>query len=100
MSETHLDHPGDVSWFKGHGPADVIGDCDHDCPHDSTAVIAWGPDYEHYCLTQCDVWYGCAGQCRAWSAEYPPPFSDARPKYRQGPWKFVDVDSLVSATSP
>lgn len=72
MSETHLDHPGDISWFKGYGPANVLGPCPHvDCPHTATSVIAWGPDFEHYTLNACDIPEGCDGYCRGWAAEYP-----------------------------
>lgn len=80
MAEAHLDHPGDVTWFKGHGPKQATGPCTHSCDHNWTmSVIAWGPDYEHYSLNECTK---CG--CRAWSAEYPEPFSVDRPKFRRG----------------
>jgi hypothetical protein len=72
VAEAHLDHPGDVTWFKGHGPAPVLGPCPHrDCPHNLLGTVAWGPDYEHYTLITCDVGGGCAGGCRAWQPEWP-----------------------------
>jgi len=72
MAEVHLDHPGDVSWFAGHGPLPVIGPCPHDtCEHTIIPTIGYGPDFEHYCLVRCDDPNGCAGQCRGWTAEYP-----------------------------
>lgn len=92
MAETHLDHPGEIRWFAGYGPAPVIGPCEHDCPHDMTSSIAHGPDFDHYTLTECNA--ECAGHCRAWTVEYPParqePWWTAdRPKYRQGPFLTV-----------
>jgi rRNA maturation protein Nop10 len=77
VAETHLDHPGEVTWFAGYGPAQPTGACEHACPHDGAGVIGWGPDFEHYSLVRCP---DCG--CRAWTVEYPPPFSDDRPKYR------------------
>lgn len=56
-----------VKWFKGHGPKDPIGPCPHDCRHNGTSVIAWGPSLRHYELVQCDD-DGCRGRCRAWEA--------------------------------
>lgn len=88
MAETHLDHPGEVTWFAGHGPKPPLGaSCDHECDHNfSCAVVAWGPDFDHYSLVECAV---CG--CRSWTVEYPPPFSDDRPKYRER--GFVQVAS-------
>lgn len=68
MAEIHLDHPGEIHWFKGYGPSPVLGACPHSgCPHNAQSVIAWGPDYERYELTQCDVAAHCDGGCRAWT---------------------------------
>jgi hypothetical protein len=71
MAEAHVDHPGEMSWFVGHGPAPVIGPCPHtDCQHYGQTVIAWGPDAEHYELVQCDGRNGfdqCDGACRGWT---------------------------------
>ena len=73
MAEVHLDHPGAVTWFGRHGPAEVIGPCPHgECTHEMGDTIAWGPDYEHYTLTRCVTPGGCEGQCRAWQPEWPP----------------------------
>jgi hypothetical protein len=67
MAEAHLDHPGEVSWFVGHGPAPVIGPCPHvNCRHLGGSNIAWGPDIEHYVLDECS---DCL--CRAWSPDNP-----------------------------
>jgi hypothetical protein len=63
--DTHVE-VDDVHWFAGHGPADPIGPCPHDCRHSAVSVIAWGPSLRHYELVQCDD--VCAGQCRAWEA--------------------------------
>lgn len=69
MAEAHLDHPGEISWFKGYGPSPVLGACEHDCPHNAQSVIGWGPDMRRYELAQCDVQDGCASGCRAWIDE-------------------------------
>lgn len=70
MAEAHLDHPGEISWFSGYGPAPVIGPCPHTtCPHNMGGNIAWGPDMAHYTLDQCDVADGCNGHCRAWHTD-------------------------------
>lgn len=80
MAEAYLDTDGDVEWFAGYGPKKVTGPCTHTCDHNWTLhAIAWGPDFEHYILDECQE---CG--CRGWSAEYPPPFSPDRPKMRQG----------------
>lgn len=74
MSEAHVDQDvaGTVKWFAGYGPVPVVGECPHrSCGHTVVPTIAWGPDYEHYCLVRCDDPAGCAGQCRGWAAEYP-----------------------------
>ena len=86
MGEVHLDHPGDVSWWHGQGPLPVIGPCPHVCEHTIIRTIAYGPDFEHYCLVRCDEPSGCAGQCRAWTAEYP--FGEG-PQLRLGEFKHV-----------
>jgi rRNA maturation protein Nop10 len=80
VAETHLDHPGEVTWFEGYGPKRPLGlPCNHPCDHNfSCSVIAWGPDYEHYCIVECKE---CG--CRSWTVEYPPPFSPERPKYQR-----------------
>jgi hypothetical protein len=75
MAEAHLDHPGEVTWFKRYGPARVIGPCTHAaCNHLGTGVIAWGPSFERYELVACgsvdpaDEGDGdCAMRCRAWA---------------------------------
>lgn len=67
MAEAHLDHPGDIHWFHGYGPATVLGNCPHgNCAHNAQSVIAWGPSYDRYELVACDVINGCATGCRAW----------------------------------
>lgn len=74
MAEAHLDHPGEMTWFKSYGPAPVIGPCPHAaCKHLGQSVIAWGPSYERYELVDCgsldpadESDSDCAGQCRAW----------------------------------
>lgn len=75
MADPHLDHPGEITWFPGRGPAEVLGRCPHAaCPHNEIRSIAWGPDFEHYSLDQCDVPAeagGCAGTCRSWASEVP-----------------------------
>lgn len=82
MAEPHLDNPGDVRWFAGYGPADVVGPCPHgDCAHNALSDIAWGPDFDHYALVTCDVADGCDGYCRGWVAEYP---HGEGPKHRLG----------------
>lgn len=92
MADPHLDHPGDISWWPGHGPLPVLGACPHTCDHSLIPTIAYGPDHEHYCLVRCDDPDGCAGQCRGWAAEYP---------YGEGPqlklhgFKQVRVDQLA-----
>lgn len=71
MAEAHLDHPGEVRWFKGHGPAPVLGPCPHtDCPHESTAAVAYGPDHAHYVLDAGVEPDGCDGTCRGWFGEW------------------------------
>lgn len=68
MSEIHLDHPGDLHWFKGYGPLPVIGPCPHhQCRHNAQSTIAWGPDKLRYELVACDVDEHCNGSCRAWT---------------------------------
>lgn len=74
MAEAHLDHPGELTWWVGHGPAPILGDCPHvDCAHRDTATVASGPDFEHYELVICmERGAGkCGGRCRGWHAEYP-----------------------------
>lgn len=106
MAEVHLDHPGEITWFKSHGPAAVLGDCPHtDCAHDMVGVIAWGPDYDHYVLVRCLVENGCNRQCRAWQAEYPPQMihrDPSLPSYRLGKFQHVDVPltEVASAAGP
>ena len=75
MAEAHLDHPGEVSWFKRYGPAEVLGPCPHgSCEHFGTGVIGWGPSMERYELVGCgsidpsdESSSDCAMTCRAWS---------------------------------
>jgi len=82
MAEAHLDHPGEVSWFAGKGPRKAVGPCPHtDCPHEKISTIAWGPDFDHYVLTECkDL---CGGDCRQWFGEWP------SGRYKEGPWQLV-----------
>lgn len=56
----------DIHWFAGYGPVEIDGECDHECPHRSNAVIAWGPSLVHYELVRCTH---C--DCRAWRAALP-----------------------------
>lgn len=100
MAEAHLDCPGDVRWYPRKGPLPVVGPCPHSCSHNSRSVIAWGPDYEHYVLVACDVPDGCDQRCRAWQAEYPFPFSEARPKCRTGPFLMTAEPAVTSAGTP
>ena len=77
MSEAHLDHPGEIHWFKSYGPLPVIGPCSHvKCQHFGQSVIAWGPSYERYELVACgdidpsaEADDDCAMRCRAWIDE-------------------------------
>lgn len=87
MADVHLDHPGDVTWLVGRGPAPIIGPCPHDCEHHLMAVIAWGPDYDHYTLLKCDA--VCAGECRGWTQEWP--YNSGKPKFRD-PQTWLQVD--------
>lgn len=64
MAEAHVDNPGEVRWFKGEGPARVVGPCAHDCKHLGQGVIAWGPSEERYELVECGL--PGDGGCRAW----------------------------------
>jgi hypothetical protein len=59
-----LNNPGDVVWFPDCGPKPTVGHCNHACGHTAQRVIAWGPDWTHYELVQCDD--ACAGACRTW----------------------------------
>jgi hypothetical protein len=62
----HVDQPGEIRWFSGHGPRAVVGPCPHiTCRHLAQGVIAWGPDYERYELIECTG--ECARRCRAWT---------------------------------
>lgn len=98
MADAHLDHPGEISWFKGYGPAVILGPCPHECPHNAVSDIAWGPDWEHYCLVTCDVSDGCDGYCRAWQPEYP--HNDPRPRYgKPGPFLLTDTSERVLSRS-
>lgn len=71
MAEVHLDHPGEVSWFAGHGPAPILGKCEHRCEHRDTRTVAWGHDFDHYELAVCVEPTGCNKQCRGWLSQYP-----------------------------
>lgn len=74
MAEPHLDHPGEIHWFSGYGPADVLGPCPHAaCQHLGQGTVAWGPSYERYELVDCgsldpaeESNSDCASTCRAW----------------------------------
>ena len=68
MAEPHLDHPGEIHWFRGYAPSPVLGACPHlGCRHHAQSVIAWGPSLDRYELVQCDIPEHCDGGCRAWS---------------------------------
>lgn len=68
--EAHVDHPDEVSWYVGHGPAPILGPCPHTtCQHNGWSTVAWGPDLRHYELVVCDDREGCAGRCRGWVAQ-------------------------------
>ena len=67
--EAHVDHPGEITWFVGHGPAPILGDCPHTaCGHKGWSTVAWGPDLNRYELVVCDDKNpgGCDGNCRGW----------------------------------
>lgn len=70
MAEPHLDHPGEIHWFKGEHPLPVLGPCPHtDCKHFGQGTIAYGPSLERYVLVECGIAGddGCGAACRAWS---------------------------------
>lgn len=97
MAEARLDHPGDVHWFSGYGPAQILGPCPHtECAHNALSDIAWGPDFEHYTLVTCDVANGCNGYCRAWAAEHP---QGEGPKHRLGQLLQTDTSEQVLRTT-
>jgi hypothetical protein len=99
MAEASLDHAGEVTWYPNERPLPVVGPCPHgDCEHRIGSVIAWGPDYEHYCLVRCDD--ECAGTCRTWTVEYPPPFTPERPKYRERGYLHVQPDTDPPTVQP
>lgn len=84
MTFKHLDHPGDFHWWKGHGPAAVLGPCPHtDCRHEYQSTIAWGPDMTRYELVQCEA--DCHSTCRAWT--------DGGPD-NTTPWLHTDAPDL------
>ena len=96
MAEAHLDHPGEVSWYVGHGPAPVLGPCPHDdCRHLGLSVIAWGPDLERYELDVCGLptdTEGCAGACRSWQPDHPLVITEPDGSLRNvGTFMHVDV---------
>jgi hypothetical protein len=96
VAEPHLDHPGEIHWFKGEEPAPVIGPCPHDCRHLGQGVIAWGPSYDRYELVECGVPGteqpdACAGRCRAWIDSQGRTVTD---------WLMVDVGHTAAAGSP
>lgn len=74
MAEVHLDHPGEITWFKGRGSLPIAGPCMHaECHHLGQSVIAWGPSLDRYELVSCgslnhddESPSDCAGRCRAW----------------------------------
>jgi hypothetical protein len=103
VAEAHLDHPGEIRWFKGWGPAPVEGDCPHaTCPHESTAAIAYGPDFAHYILDVCEEPQGCAGACRGWFGEWPANGRYGTPGYvprrYQPPTRWLHVPRPADAT--
>lgn len=75
MAEAYLDHPGEITWFKGKGPLPVLGPCQHsECRHLGQNVIGWGPSVERYVIVACgsidpadESPSDCAMTCRAWS---------------------------------
>ncbi len=73
MSSIAVDFPDEViHWFASYPEHErartVIGRCPHDCPHNLTATVGWGPDLVHYELHRCDVPDGCNRNCRGWMA--------------------------------
>jgi hypothetical protein len=71
MAEVHLDHPGRMSWFPGYTDLPELGPCPHQCAHEHCRAVAYGPDYAHYVLDECQDPHGCNGTCRQWVGEYP-----------------------------
>ncbi len=96
MAEPHLDHPGRMSWYRGRGPAPVLGPCPHDnCEHWGTSVVGWGPTMERYELVECgsldraaESPGDCATTCRAWVD------GDGRTTTA---WVHVDLNAEVAA---
>jgi hypothetical protein len=93
MAEPHLDHPGEIHWFKSERPLPVLGRCPHSgCGHHGQGVIAWGPSLKQYELVECGsrrASDGCAGSCRAWSDGQGRITSD---------WLHVDLDAAPVGT--
>jgi len=86
MAEAHLDHPGEIHWFKREQPLPILGPCPHTtCKHLGQGVIAWGPTLDRYELVECGIRGdgGCAATCRAWS--------DGQGRITT-PWLHVDAD--------
>lgn len=93
MAEPHLDHPGEIHWFKGEGPVPILGLCPHTCKHLGQGVIAWGPTMERYELVECGIREteepdACAGRCRAWI--------DGHGRVTTA-WLMVDVNAALPA---
>jgi hypothetical protein len=96
VAEPHLDHPGEIRWFKGERALPVLGPCPHtDCKHLGQGVIAWGPTLDRYELVECGslnvppATDDCGTTCRAWV--------DGRGRVTT-PWLHVDMS--VTATVP
>lgn len=88
MAEVHVDRPGEIGWFKSHGPLPIAGPCPHtECAHLGTGVIAWGPSEDRYELVECgsinvpEASDDCGTRCRAWV--------DGRGRVRT-PWLMVE----------
>ncbi|WP_041559958.1 hypothetical protein [Nocardia farcinica] len=70
MAEPHVDNTehGHITWWKGFGPANYgpyTGTCPHHVDADSwLRPVAWGWDFKHYTLDQCQR---CGA--RAWHDE-------------------------------
>jgi len=97
-----IDNPDEpITWF-GVYPAEQRdrrpgGPCPHDCPHDQTECVGWGPDAAHYELIICTVGAygqepagGCAGDCRGW---FPAPGTHAQ--HSAVDWKHLEAAGAV-----
>ena len=95
VPEIQLDHPGEIEWLYGRGPAPVLGACPHACKH-GRSLIAMGPTTDRYKLVECNgvrpggAGTECAGRCRAWMDGWGNVVTD---------WLMVDVDPAAVAWS-